>query len=40
MYVSEKDSLRTLLDARRAAQGEGELGLGADERQALESATA
>ncbi|KAI0252250.1 nucleotide exchange factors-like protein [Lactifluus subvellereus] len=34
----EKDSLRTFLDARRAAQGEGELGLGADELQALESA--
>ena len=33
MYVSEKDSLRTLLDAWRAAQGGGELRLGADERQ-------
>jgi len=36
----EKDSLRTFLDARRAAQGEGELGLGADELQTLESAIA
>jgi hsp70-interacting protein len=36
----EKDSLRTLLDARRATQCEGDLGLDIDELRALESAIA
>jgi hypothetical protein len=29
----ERNTLRTFLDSRRAAQGEGKLGLGADELQ-------